>query len=434
MDKGLKEYLAQAVDELPVADPHSHLSEDKISGSLMEVAAYHWIMSEFHSVGMDYEILLPESSLSDEEKLAAYVPYFKKINNTASAWCVKRVFADLYGFRDELDESNYRELLNCAARETARPDWADYVVKKTNIKKFVTSVGNATRTGAVRPDFGLMVDLHYLFNPSMALDVYPWFGDYYKDETKYLDALEKIGGRPVRCARDINAALEAFLVPLISGRTRYFNVVIFSEFLFALPDAVDVDRIVDRNSKGMELSSDEMKTLVAYTTWNILKILDSMRATLQICAGAEYQVCGGRSLSQYRHDWVGETIKTCYKFPNIQFDFMTASAIMYHELAVAAKMIRNVHLETMWWHTYVPALMENLYLGLEIVPLPKLGGFFCDGYYVEFTYAKFQMFKKALVNVLARKVEEDYFTPERAVAVAGALLMDNPSGLYHLDG
>ena len=125
-------------------------------------------------------------------------------------------------------------------------------------------------------------------------------------------------------------------------------------------------------------------------------------------------------------------IKTCYVFPNIKFDFMSASRIMYHELAVAAKMIRNVHIQTMWWHTYTPSCMGDLYAWLEIVPLPKLGGFFCDAYYCEMTYAKLQIVKRALIDVLARKIENGIFTEAYAMVVARSLLYENPVNLYDL--
>jgi glucuronate isomerase len=431
MDKGLRPYLEERINEIPIVDPHTHLKEDKLSGSLMEVATYHWVLSELHSVGMDYNELLLKPGLSEEEKLANYVPYFKKISNTASAWCVKKVFSDLYGFDEELDEKNYVKLLALAAKKTADPGWTEKVVQKTGIKRFVTSVGNKG-TAIARSDFSLMVDLHYLFNPYMALDLEPWFSEFYKDESKYLDAIEKVGGKPVYNSRDLINNLESFLRSQITGRVKYFNCVIFSDFHFTEPDMLDVDRIIDRRNKGIKLDKRETDILIHFTTWNILRILDSIKATLQICVGAEYQICGGRSLSRYGPDWVSNMIKTCYVFPNIKFDFMSASRIMYHELAVAAKMIRNVHIQTMWWHTYTPSCMEDLYAWLEIVPLPKLGGFFCDAYYCEMTYAKLQMVKRALIDVLARKIENGIFTEDYALVVARNLLYENPVNLYGL--
>ena len=111
---------------------------------------------------------------------------------------------------------------------------------------------------------------------------------------------------------------------------------------------------------------------------------------------------------------------------------MSTSRIMYHELAVAAKMIRNVHIQSMWWHTYTPSCIEDLYAWLEIVPLPKLGGFFCDAYYCKMTYAKLQLVKRTLIEVLAKKVENGLFTADYAVEAARSLLFSNPASLYSL--
>lgn len=430
MDKLLKDHMKDVINQTPIIDPHSHLKEGNICGDLLDVATYHWIMSELNSVGMNCEEVLDKSK-SKEERLLILVPWLKKIYNTSSVCCLKQVLKDLYGFCDDLDENNCLDLLKISEGKSGSDGWSEFVVSKTGIKKFVTSLGNSD-DHLRRDDFLLMADLHYLFNPYMALDLDPWFPEFHKDSGRYLEALEKIGKREIFDSKGVCESIEYFLSSVYTGRVKYFNCVIFADFFFGLPDYTVVDGIISKMKKGEKTCKKDIDVLIQYTTWNILKVLNDLKATLQICTGAEYQICGGRSLSRYNQEWVSSMIKTCHEFPDIRFDFMSASRIMYHELAVAAKMIRNVSIQAMWWHTYTHSCMKELYTWLEIVPLPKLGGFFCDAYFCEMTYGKLQLFKNAFAEVLTEKVEDGVFSLRYAEEVVRKLLYDNPANTYNL--
>ena len=65
---------------------------------------YLWLAS-LPGLGSDYgrhatDVLSPRSKTSDEEKVAAFLKYWDRTNNTTYARMLKTALEDLYGFRD----------------------------------------------------------------------------------------------------------------------------------------------------------------------------------------------------------------------------------------------------------------------------------------------------------------------------------------------
>ncbi len=428
----LNKEIRAEVDRIEIINPHTHLREDCLTSHIVDILSYHWILSELNSVGMDYDQVFTNPTYSLEDRLKSVIPYFSRMRNTSTARCVYSITRDLYGFDDELDESNYLKLLDSSIKKSSQTNWPDQVFHRSHITALATSVGNASDRGNERENFFLMVDLHYLFWPDGATDLLPWFDEFAGDSTRYLSAIESLGGIEISKATDIRLILDTFLREVRTGRTKFFNTFLPIDFRFLEMSDDLVDRAIQSFRKSHGKSADDLDVLTAFVTWTILEILNEMDATLQIAVGAEYFICGGRSVSRFESSWVSDMVKICHRFPEIRFDFMNASAVMNHEMAVAAKMIRNFYLQPMWWHTYVPAYIQFLDCSLDIVPVVKLGGFYCDAYYCELTYGKLQMVKEALVDVLAGKVKQKVFTLDYAIQVAKLLLKDNPVARYDL--
>lgn len=428
--KELRNEIADEVNKIAIVDPHTHLKEDHLSSNVVDILSYHWVLSELNSVGLDYQDVFMNPNYDLETRLKSILPYFPQMRNTATSRCVHSIFRDLYGFHEELDESNYKKLLDISLKSTSQRGWADSVIKKANIETFVTGAGNASTMGNNRADFDLMAELNYICWPTGSTDNMPWFGEFALDDTKYIKALEKVGEIEINSAGDIKSALTHFLTSVRGGRLKFYSTYLPIDFRFVpVVDSV-ADRALASYKKSNGASKKDLDVLVHYVTWNMLEILNEIKTTLQVAVGAEYFICGGRSLSRFESTWVSDMVKVCYHFPNIKFDFMNASSVMTHEMAVAAKMIRNFYIQNMWWHTYVPSCMEDLYEKLEIVPMVKLGGFFCDAYYCELTYGKLQMVKDTIVDVLCKKVENKVYTVDFALKVANRLLHENPKAIY----
>ena len=106
---------------------------------------------------MDNKDVFLNKDIDLDTRLKSVIPYFKIMKNTATAQCVYNIFRELYGFNDELNEGNYKELLVISIKCTSKSDQPNSVFKKANINAFATSVGNACNSGNERSDFSLMV-------------------------------------------------------------------------------------------------------------------------------------------------------------------------------------------------------------------------------------------------------------------------------------
>ncbi len=428
----LKAGLTKEILKQDIVDPHTHLREDDMTSHVVDVLSYHWILSELNSVGMDYQLTLMNKSLSLEDRLLPTVPYLARMQNTATYRCLNNIFTDLYGFDEPLTVQSAPKLLELSLEKTNSPGWTDSIFKKANLVQFGTSAGNASKVGKERSDFVLMADLHYLFWPAGATDNTPWFTQFQLDETRYLDAIESVGGKEIATAADLRDCIQTFLHSIYRGRIKYFNAFLPIEFRFVPVEDSEAARAIVEFRKTKGKSRQAIDTLRQFVTWTILQTLNELHTTLQLAVGAEYFICGGRSISRFESTWVSDMVKVCYEFPGIKFDFMNASYAMNHEMEVAAKMIRNFYIQNMWWHTFVPSCIETLYEKLEVVPVVKLGGFYCDAYYSELTYGKYKMVLDSIINVLVRKIQNGIYTEDYALRIAERILYANQKELYEM--
>jgi glucuronate isomerase len=122
-----------------------------------------------------------------------------------------------------------------------------------------------------------------------------------------------------------------------------------------------------------------------------------------------------------------------HRFSGARFDLMTAHEVFAQDAAVLARQFPNVYTSGYWWHTFFPALIERAVgLRVQIAPMTKFGGFLSDAYYVEWTYGKFQVVKRALASALAVLVERGFLEEDFLPDLLRQILHDTPRDLYDL--
>ena len=430
----LAQRIERMIDETPLVDPHTHLRLDSPAApDLAALMSYHWVQTELKAVGLPDADADP--ALPAEERVRRAIPYLARMRNTAMSWCLFRILRDLYDFHEPaLTEQNYRPLLERVESATRQPGWARQVLaERSHVRTVVTSLGN--RGAGAAPfveNVYYMLDAHYLFCPGVATDLQPFFeGRTTKGE--YYEALAAALGERPATPEQLERRLLDWLDRTVRDRVRFSNTFLPIEQRFGPPDKPRVRAALARAAAGEPLDEAAIDHLVRAVTWTVLSWHHEHRKAFQIAVGAEYFICGGKSIPRFQETWTTEMARTFYQFPGARFDLMMASDVLAHEVAVLCRQFPNVYASGYWWHSFFPGTIEKIAgLRLQVAPMTKFAAFLCDAYYVEWTYGKLQVVRKALAAAIARLVEAGFYEEEDVPGILRQVLHDTPRDLYEL--
>jgi glucuronate isomerase len=433
-EPSLAQRIERMIRETPIVDPHSHVRSDQPNApDLASLMSYHWVQTELKAVGLPVEDLDPK--LPVEERVRRWIPYLAKMRNTAMSWCLFRIFRDLYDFHDPvLTESNYRYLVDKVAECSRTPGWAPSILRdRCNVRMLVTSLGNKSQDESKNPEsLYYMLDAHYLFCPGVATDLEPFFVGRHKKE-EYVEALHALLGETPGTPAQLEARLKDWLDRTVTGRVRFTNTFIPIEQRFLPPDNAQVSAALARAGKGQTLADGEIDELVRFVTWKVLEWHHDHQKAFQIAVGAEYFICDGKSIPRFQQTWTSEMARAFHTFGKARFDLMMASDVLCQEVTVLARQFPNVSVSGYWWHNFFPPLIEkNIALRLQVAPMTKWAGFLCDAYYVEWTYGKLQVVKKAMARAIASLVEMGYYEEDEIPSILFQVLHETPKSIYEL--
>ncbi len=431
----LSQRIERLIAETPIVDPHTHLHHDRPAApDLAALMSYHWLQTELHAVGMP----LPSAAepLAPEERVERAIPFLARMRNTGMSWCFMRILRDLYDFHDPaIDRGNYQEL--CARVEAAaqQSDWAHATLRdRSNIRAVVTSLGNRGRESArVTDEVYYMLDLHYLFCPGVATDLTPFF-EGRTTRGAYPDALRSILGELPATPSALDTAIRDWLDATVTGPTRFSNTFLPIETRFEEPEPGATAAALALAARGQTLMEAQIDALVRAVSWSALSWHHDRAIALQIAVGAEYFICGGKSIPRFDPHWTSDMARVFHRFDRVRFDLMMASEPMMHDICVLARQFPNVSTSGYWWHSFVPSLIEKaVALRVQIAPMTKFTGFLCDAYYAEWSYGKLQLVKKAMAAALARLVETGLLEEDRLPELLQQILHDTPRAIYDLN-
>jgi glucuronate isomerase len=377
-----------------------------------------------------------DPALPVDERVRRSIPFLRRMRNTAMAWCLYRIFRDLYDFdAPNVTEANYRDLIDRVARKGRDPAWATHLLRdRCNIRTVVTSLGNRSDDPAKNPDNVLyMLDAHYLFCPGVATDLTPFFAGRTRKQ-EYYEALCALLGECPATRERLARLLRDWLDRTVTGPVRFSNTFLPIEQRFLPPDEGHVQFALTQAADDWDLTDPDIDALVRFVTWEALGWHHDNRKAFQIAVGAEYFICDGKSIPRFQETWTSEMARAFHHFGKVRFDLMMASDVLIHETAVLARQFPNVYVSGYWWHNFFPATIQRIIgMRVQMAPMTKVGGFLCDAYYAEWTYGKLQLVKKAMAAALAALVEAGYYEEDELPPLLHQLLHDTPRDLYDLD-
>ena len=433
-EPSLAQRIERMIGDTPIVDPHTHIRCDRPNApDLAALMGYHWVKTELIAVGMPPDDLDP--ALPPDERVRRSIPFLKRMRNTAMAWCLFRIFRDLYDFDEpNLTEANYRDLFDKVAETGQDPAWAGSVLRdRSNIRTVVTSLGNRSEDESKNPDdFYYMLDAHYLFCPGVATDLEPFFVGR-TTRAGYMEALVGILGERPTTREQLERLVFDWLDRTVTGRVRFTNTFLPIEHRFTPPDDTLTRLLLAKAGGGGGLSDLEVDSLAKSVSWSVLKWHHEHKKAFQIAVGAEYFICDGKSIPRFQETWTSEMAPAFHHFGGARFDLMMATDVLSHDVAVLARQFPNVYASGYWWHNFFPMTIEkNVGLRVQVAPMTKIGGFLCDAYYVEWSYGKLQVVRKAMAAALARLVDARFFEEDEIPPLLRQILHDTPRDLYGL--
>src|SRR5688500_1667938 len=141
MSELARQRLFDALDELVLIDPHTHVNPHApASETLADILGYHYYTELAHSAGMPRE-RIEEPGLDPREKVGRLAEYLDRIDNTVqlSRLCgMGRALFDVE--RDRIDRESREEIYDAAARTFASKGWEDEVLRRSRVEKvFLTN-------------------------------------------------------------------------------------------------------------------------------------------------------------------------------------------------------------------------------------------------------------------------------------------------------
>ena len=149
MSASLRTRLFDALNAIPLIDPHTHINAHApASTTLADLMGYHYYTELAHSAGMP-RARIEEPGLAPKEKVGRLVESLGTLENTIqSSWLIE-IARSFFQFQDEaITKDNWESLYDRAAAAMAQPDWATQVFKRSNLESvFLTNDFDDPLTG-----------------------------------------------------------------------------------------------------------------------------------------------------------------------------------------------------------------------------------------------------------------------------------------------
>lgn len=436
--KTLAQEIEAALADVPILDVHTHLVGGRLGArGLHDVLLYHMVISDLYAAGCPNGARLtqyPAWPMDDEAqaRIREVLPFLPKILNTSSAWGVRLILRDLYGWSDPITADNWQRL---DARIRERADdraWHHSVLDRLHIRRTGTEIA---RRGQGEDDDRLQYALEWGFFTRCQ------WGEFdtalYELERcwgRNPDSPSPIGpgGRPttervIHTLTDVHAAVAHYVDHIPYSRILSTATHISTDIDFRIVSDIEMEAALARRAQAGPAERD---TYASYVNELFLTALEQHadEIVFQFSLGAEpLPFETGSRLAQRTLAQLGEMMA---RHPRLRFQSFLASRHANQSLCTLARELPNFSLAGYWWHNFFPDVIRQVLAErLDMLPVNKQVGFFSDAYCVEWTYAKAIIVRKQMARVLAEKVEQGQYTFDGALAVARAILYESPQHL-----
>lgn len=418
--------LYAELDSLVLIDPHTHINPHRPgSTTLADILGYHYYTELAHSAGLE-RAAIEEPGLAPRELVARLIPWLEHLDNTAQLAWLLEMARELFGFEGErLTAANWESLYERAQAAMSRPDWADEVLRRSNLEAvFLTNdfddplAGFDTRkyVPCLRTD-----DLvFHLAQPAVR------------------ERLERASGTSVTGGASLRRAIEQRFAHFQSSGARACAISLPPEFTPTAVEGAAAERALrEVLAGGIACDPAARELLARHVFWTLAECCAEFKLPLDLMIGVHrgvyergvHQGCdlydSRVSLIQYR--------ELFNRFPSVTFPVSVLASVTNQELVSYAWIFPNVVTHGHWWYSNTPSFIErDAAARLEAVPRSKQIGYYSDMYKLEFALPKFRMYKRILVRILAERfVLAQRWSEERAVELGRQVLRGNVERVFY---
>lgn len=425
--------LFEALDELVLIDPHTHIDPHApASRTLADILGYHYYTELAHSAGMPKD-RIEEAGLDPREKVGRLAEYLDRIDNTVQLSWLFEMSRALFDVEiDRFTRGNWEMLYDAAQQKFDAPDWENEVLKRSKVEKiFLTNDFDDPLAGfdtdryvpCLRTD-DLVFKLH---------------------EPSVRQRLAKATGIEVGDAESLRSAIRKLFEHFTSRGARACAISLPPWFGHRPASDQASTEAISRDF-GYALKSDandavaafpqRFRTLNNFVFWTLAEHCREFKLPFDLMIGVNRRVYPdgvyqGQDLYDSRSSMI-QYADLFNAFPEVTFPISVLAPTSNQELVSYAWIFPNVVTNGHWWYSNIPChIADDLKARLQAVPKTKQIGYYSDAYKLEFIQPKFAMYKRILADtlfeefVLGRKWSED-----RAVGLGRTILRGNVERVF----
>ncbi|MDD4190375.1 MAG: amidohydrolase family protein [Mangrovibacterium sp.] len=419
--------IKKAVDNIWLIDTHEHLVTEK--GRMQFTTGFfyfvrNYVVHDLVSSGMSKEeekFVFNENEPLDK-RWEVFQPYWDKSKNTGYALCLRTAAKGLFGINEINKEACL--ILDKKLRTTNKKGWYDYVLKeKARIDISIVDPQEVyTKLDDQYPeDFFLQVlrvDKYLFFGGKGITDAKNQTGMEIISLTDYLNALDSIIAK---------GTVKDKIVGLKCGVA--YNRELFFEDIGKDIAADLFDKMI-KSSK--DITEEESKKLQDFMMHHVIQQAVLYNLPIQLHTG---MLAGNWNRNPIENTNARHLVNLFLKYPKAKFVLFHGNYPYMEELTYLAKSFPNVYIDMCWMAIISPpASKQYLEEWLLTVPASKIMAFGGDiGRNVEWVYGHAVMARSIVAEVLAKMVNDKYYTEEEAIAIAGMILRNNAIDLYNIE-
>ncbi|MCS7464877.1 glucuronate isomerase [Paenibacillus doosanensis] len=381
---------------LDVLDTHTHLVGDRLAArDFWEIAHYFWLNREMQAGGYPANAL----ELTEEDRIAAFLPAYRATRNTLMNGVFTHIFRNLYGITIS-DEQSIRDADAAVRASAMRPQWAQEVADKLNIRAFVTNIPEHAKFNGMRRDAIVI--------PRIDGRLFEWTRTVHEAESP-VQALD---------------AVKQTIRQLISE----FKTQGYPGIMTTLPG---YDAQANRDYSVTEgATRDQMMMVLLHV---ICETLEQHGMFLQLFLGVERSWCGEAVPANDPQRIL--KLSGLFEKYAIAFELVVASEINNLDVVQAAWNFPNVHVGGMWWFNFrASTYRDSMQYRLEAIPAIKSSLIVSDARCIEWSYGKIYLVKKLIGEFLYKQIEAGWLDEETALQTAKGWLYESAARRYGFNG